>query len=62
MSDPAPEGKKGWLQRLSDGMSRSSRQLSEQLEQLKSRGCDYIQGFLVSRPLSFEDFQAYLAK
>jgi len=32
----------------------------DQLEKLKSRGCDYIQGFLVSRPLPFADFVAYL--
>ena len=34
----------------------------EQLDQLKLRGCDYIQGYLVSMPLSFDDFQAYLMR
>ena len=34
----------------------------EQLDQLKLRGCDYIQGYLVSMPLSFEDFQVYLMR
>jgi len=31
MTDAAPREKRGWLQRLSDGLSRSSRQLSDQV-------------------------------
>jgi diguanylate cyclase (GGDEF)-like protein/PAS domain S-box-containing protein len=34
----------------------------EQLERLRQRGCDNIQGYLVSRPLSYDDFSAYLRK
>ena len=34
----------------------------EQLEKLRSRGCDMIQGYLVSRPLSYDDFMKYLMK
>ncbi len=34
----------------------------EQLERLRQRGCDNIQGYLVSRPLSYDDFVSYLRK
>lgn len=34
----------------------------EQLEKLRIRGCDIIQGYLVSRPLSYDDFMKYLMK
>lgn len=34
----------------------------EQLEKLRIRGCDIIQGYLVSRPLSYDDFMHYLMK
>jgi EAL domain-containing protein (putative c-di-GMP-specific phosphodiesterase class I) len=32
----------------------------EQFEKLKELGCDYIQGYLFSKPLSAEDFRSYL--
>ena len=35
---------------------------AEQLELLKSMGCDQIQGYLFSRPLAAEDFLAYYRK
>ena len=43
MTDVGAQEKKGWLQRLADGMSRSSRQLSEQ-----------VVGAFVKRPLDQE--------
>lgn len=33
---------------------------AEQLEMLKSKGCDLAQGFYLSRPLEIEDFKAFL--
>ena len=35
---------------------------AEQFSFLQSLGCDEIQGYLLSRPLSFEDLQRFLAK
>jgi diguanylate cyclase (GGDEF)-like protein/PAS domain S-box-containing protein len=32
----------------------------DQLEKLRARGCDNIQGYLVSRPLSYDDFMKFL--
>jgi len=34
----------------------------DQLDFLKTTTCDYVQGYYFSRPLAFNDFQAYLAK
>ena len=34
----------------------------EQVDRLKSLGCDYIQGFYYSKPLSVDDFEKYLNK
>ncbi len=34
----------------------------EQLDRLRSRGCDIVQGFVVARPLPFDDFLAYLER
>ena len=34
----------------------------EQLQRVKDLGCDYVQGFYYSKPLSREDFEAYLLK
>jgi fused signal recognition particle receptor len=42
-----PEAKRGWLQRLSDGLSRSSRQMTEQ-----------VAGVIVKRPLDQEQLDA----
>lgn len=32
----------------------------EQLERIRARGCDIVQGYYVSRPLSYDDFVKYL--
>ncbi|MBF0154259.1 MAG: EAL domain-containing protein [Magnetococcales bacterium] len=34
----------------------------EQKEYLRSRGCDYAQGYLFGRPMTYEDFGEFLAK
>jgi EAL domain-containing protein (putative c-di-GMP-specific phosphodiesterase class I) len=34
----------------------------EEVEQLKSMGCDYIQGYYYSKPLRSNEFEAYLAE
>ena len=34
----------------------------DQLDFLKTTTCDYVQGYYFSRPLAFNEFQAYLAK
>ena len=34
----------------------------EEVEQLKSMGCDYIQGYYFSKPLRSNEFEAYLAE
>jgi fused signal recognition particle receptor len=48
MSDPQkPDAKRGWLQRLSDGLSRSSRQMTEQ-----------VASVIVKRPLDQEQLDA----
>ena len=31
----------------------------EQLEMLRQQGCDYIQGFLISKPVSAEKFPLF---
>lgn len=34
----------------------------DQLERLRARGCDLVQGYLVSRPLPFDEFMKYLER
>ena len=34
----------------------------DQLERLRARGCDLVQGYLVSRPLPFDEFVKYLER
>jgi len=33
----------------------------ESLEMLRSLGCDYVQGYYISRPLPLEEFEPWLA-
>ena len=33
----------------------------ESLEMLRSLGCDYVQGYYISRPLPLEEFESWLA-
>ena len=35
---------------------------SELVELLKKMGCDYIQGYVFSKPMPAEDYQAFLAE
>ena len=45
------------LKTVSEGV-----ETKEQVERLRSLGCDYIQGYYYSKPISKADFEAYLLK